>query len=111
MWLLTTIGLYSVVAQRDDPDLMIVRARTRGDIEGLSNRYLPVGEIDEETGTDYPFRIFVARDEFERAAAALARDIDYDNFKNAVAARQGHGRADLYHDVWALLRRLQYVAR
>lgn len=109
MWLFTTLGFFSVVAHRDDPDLMIVRARTRRDIEALSDRFLPVGEIDEESGTDYPFRIFVARDELERAAAALARDIDYDNFKDAVAMRQGHGRADLYHEIWALLRRLQHM--
>lgn len=107
MWLLTTIGFHSIVAHRDDPDLVIVRARTREDIEALSKRYLPVDEIDAETGTDYPFWIFVARDEFERTVATLARDIDYDNVKNAVAARQGHGRADLYHDISGLLRRLQ----
>lgn len=107
MWILTTIGFFSVVAHRDDPNLMIVRARTREDIEALSDRYLPVSEIDEETGTDYPFRIFVTRDEFERVAAALAREIDYDNFKNAVAARQGSRRALVYGQVWSVLLGLQ----
>lgn len=37
----------------------------------------------------------------------LVEDVDYDNFKNAVAKRQGRTRSDLYHDVWSVLYRLQ----
>jgi hypothetical protein len=30
-------------------------------------------------------------------------DLDYSNFKNEVAARQGKARADRYHKVWSAL--------
>ena len=35
MWVMTTQGFYSAVADRDDPGSVIVRARTRDDIEAL----------------------------------------------------------------------------
>ena len=35
MWVMTTQGFYSVVAHRDEPDSVIVRARTSEDIEAL----------------------------------------------------------------------------
>ena len=35
MWLMTTRGFYSVVEHRDDADRLLVRARTREDIEAL----------------------------------------------------------------------------
>jgi len=107
MWLLTTIGFYSVVQHRDDPDMLIVRARTREDIEALCDRRLPVGDIVAEAGTDYRYRVFCARAEFEEAVAGLVHDLDYPNFKNAVAERQGAERAGLYSKIWSLLHRLQ----
>ena len=41
------------------------------------------------------------------ALAALVADIDYGNFKNAVASRQGYDRASVYGDVWGVLYGLQ----
>ena len=37
----------------------------------------------------------------------MAGEIDYGNFKNAVAERQGRERAAIYGDVWVDLRRLE----
>jgi 8-oxo-dGTP pyrophosphatase MutT (NUDIX family) len=37
----------------------------------------------------------------------LVLDLDYPNFKDAVAQRQGRARADLYHEVWSVLYDLQ----
>jgi len=37
----------------------------------------------------------------------LTADIDYPNFKDEVARRQGAARAGVYHDVWAALLLLQ----
>src|SRR4051812_279954 len=107
MWMLTTIGFFSVVADRDHPDRLLVRARVRADLEELRDRYVPDLEIVEGAGTDYRYRASVARTEFEPAAARLAADIDYPNFKNAVADRQGHARAHVYSDVWEALHELQ----
>jgi hypothetical protein len=107
MWLLTTIGFFSVVAAQDDPERLVVRSRVRSDLEALRERYLPDIEIVEGAGTDYRYRSFVAKTDFEPAAARLVADIDYTNFKNAVAERQGHARAGVYSKVWSVLYELQ----
>ncbi len=79
----------------------------RADLEALRDRHLPGLELYENAGSDYRWRAFVAREHWERTAAALAAEIDYPNFKDAVAERQGHERAELYHDVWAVMYRVQ----
>ena len=106
MWILTTQGFYSVVAHRDEPDELLVRARTREDIEALREQ-IPTLEPFEDRTADYRHRAVVSRAEWVAALAQLATDLDYDNFKNAVAERQGHERAALYGVLWGELRRLQ----
>lgn len=107
MWLFTSLGFFSVVAHRDDPDTMLVRARVRADLEALREAHLPDVDIVETRDRDYRFRALVARDAWAHAAGALARDIDYPNFKNAVAERQGHSRASRYSHVWSVMYELQ----
>jgi hypothetical protein len=41
MWMITTIGFFSVVQDHDDPDRLLVRARVREDLERLRDEYLP----------------------------------------------------------------------
>jgi hypothetical protein len=106
MWLLTTQGFYSVVAHRDDPDKLLVRARTRDDIEALREQ-IPSLEPFEDPSADYRYRAILTRAEWLVAVAQLVTEIDYDNFKNAVAARQGGDRAALYGVLWRELLRLQ----
>lgn len=106
MRVLTTQGFYSVVAHRDEPDAVIVRARTREDIEAL-RRQIPDIEPFEDPAADYRHRAVVGRAEWVVAVAQLASEIDYDNFKVAVAERQGSRRASIYGEVWRALRRLQ----
>src|SRR4051795_12558108 len=110
VWLFTTIGFFSVVADPDHPDLLKVRARAREDLEALRARHLPDLEVVETDHTDYRYRAFVARDEWVHAAQALAAAIDYPNFKNAVAERQGHERATRYSHVWRTMLGLQRQA-
>ena len=40
---------------------------------------------------------------------AMCAGIDYLNFKNAVADRQGRARAAVYGEVWATLRELELL--
>lgn len=63
MWLMTTIGFFSIVEKPWDREHQTVTVR--------------------------------------------ARDVDYDNFKNAVEARQGHTRSAIYERVWIDLLALQ----
>lgn len=107
MWLFTDIGFFSVVAHRDRRDTLLVRARARKDLQALRDRHLPDLELHENAGSDYRWRAYVFRSDWEHIAAALAASIDYPNFKDAVAERQGPDRIELYHDVWAVMHRLQ----
>ena len=79
----------------------------RSDLEGL-RAYLPdMGEIIESHDSDYRYRALADRRAVSEAVAKLAADIDYDNFKNEVAKRQGRSRASVYGHVWGELYRLQ----
>ena len=106
MWLFTTQGFYSVVAHRTDRSKVIVRARAREDLEALREQ-IPSLRIFEDTDADYRYRAIVEHEKLVAAVAILAASIDYDNFKNAVAERQGHDRAHTYMGVWAGMRELQ----
>lgn len=106
MWLLTTRGFYSVVADHYEDGHVLVRARVREDLEALAD--LIPGLVVQETPTrDYRFRALVDRAAWEDAVTALAQDIDYPNFKDAVAERQGPDRAHVYSGVWGMLLALQ----
>lgn len=105
MWLITTDGFFSAVQDRDDHDAVFVRARVRDDAEQLA---VAVGSTVIETpAADYRFRVRMTKRTWSRYLADRAAEVDYDNFKNAVAVRQGSRRAKVYGDVWAVLLRLQ----
>ncbi len=106
MWLITTSGFYSVVEHRRDPERLVVRARAREDIEAL-RRWIPDVEPRSDTTADYLWRAVVTRAEWVVALAQMASEIDYPNFKAAVAQRQGAERACYYTEIWQVLRRIQ----
>ena len=105
MWLFTTVGFFSIVQKRgQDTGEVTVRARFKGDLEALRETYLPeLGPVSDTGGTDYAYRAVVSREAFAGAMGRIALDLDYDNFKSAVARRQGHERSSLYHQVWDVL--------
>lgn len=110
MWILTTIGFFSIVQKPWDVErgTVTIRARVRGDLENLRDGYLPeISEITESTDSDYRFRAVVPQSRCADALAKIVQDIDYDNFKDEVARLQGRRRAHVYHDVWASLFRLR----
>src|SRR3954471_24140384 len=106
MWLLTPRGFLSVVQDRDDPGRLLVRARVGSDLHALKD-LIPDIEPVHGQGTDYPWRAWVDRQSWTRAVAALAGEIDYPNFKNAVRDRQGRERAAVYGRVWSELHELE----
>lgn len=109
MWIITKIGFFSVVQKPWDAakDTLTIRARVRADLERL-NAYLPdMSDIIDRQDSDYRFRTVADRRAVSEAMAKLVADVDYDNFKNEVASRQGYGRASVYGHVWGELYRLQ----
>lgn len=104
MWLFTRQGFFSVVADRD-PGILRVRARAAADLDALRRQCPQLGPTLVGAGTDYEFRARVPADAFATWAARAALEVDYDNFKGAVAAAVGYARERVYHAVWDVLRR------
>jgi 8-oxo-dGTP pyrophosphatase MutT (NUDIX family) len=110
MWIITPLGFFSIVCKSGDAaaGTLTVCARVRSDLEALREAALPaLGPIVSGQGTDYAWRASAPREQVQAALARLTADIHYANFKSEVALRQGHTRAELYHDVWSVLYRLQ----
>jgi len=122
MWIFTKYGFFSAVSARQedekygqvlDPDRIMVRARVRGHLEALKERFpdmLGQCDIHAFIGTDYAFRIFVDKLVWSQVLSELAEETDYDNFKSEVAHHQGsHGAAYEHslHEVWSVMHRLQ----
>jgi len=106
MWLFTPSGFFSIVTDQQRPGHALVRTRVREDLEAFCARTgapppLETPERDYRFRTSVPFPVLAA--ELARQAAA----IDYPNFKDAVAARQGYERARRYGRVWSVMHELQ----
>jgi hypothetical protein len=107
MWLVTNFGFFSIVKKKGD-DVLTVRARVRSDLEALKEKYIPtLDEILEGKGTDYKYRAKVSREDMAEAMQKIVKDIDYSNFKDSVAKKQGYKRASIYGEVWSDLMKLQ----
>lgn len=106
MWLMTPVGFVSVVAHRTKPRHLLIRCRCKEDLLNL-RPYVGRFDLQYDEYADYPWRAVVRRKAWERALTKLARDIDYPNFKNEVAKRQGYERSALYSRVWTVLLELQ----
>lgn len=122
MWIFTKHGFFSAVCARQgsgshgrpvDPDRIMVRARLRSHLKALKERFddlLGDCEIQESTGTDYAFRLFVSKSAWVRVLGGLAEETDYDNFKSTVARHQGQAGAAYersLHDVWSVMHELR----
>ena len=121
MWLFTKYGFYSAVCARQgdgshgepiDLGRIMVRARVRSHLEALRDRFsdlLSDCEIREFAGTDYAFRFFVEKTVWSGVLIGLTEEMDYDNFKSAVARHQGTGAAYEHslHEVWSTMYNLQ----
>src|SRR4051812_9370773 len=93
MWIFCQNGFFSIVEHRDDPKLMVVRARLDGDIQ----RYWPDAKVSATPERDYLYRAFIPKKKVADAVSRMASDIDYDNFKaNISDKRRGHW----YMEVW-----------
>ena len=122
MWIFTKHGFFSAVCARKgngkhgepvDPDRMMVRARVRAHLEALKQRFpdlLGDCEIHDFQGTDYAYRIFVAKSAWVQVVSGLTEETDYDNFKSEVARHKGKTGAAYehsLHEVWRVMYELQ----
>lgn len=110
MWLMTDRGFYSVVDKGDREGYLCVRSRVLQDLYNLFELDSMKGYLDdviETSDSDYRFRVYVTGEDWIAAAADLAGEIDYSNFKSRVSGMQGDDRARIYMKVWTALAGLQ----
>jgi hypothetical protein len=118
MWLFTKYGMFSAVCARTsgdlkapvDPKLIQVRARVKEHLLNLKREFpqLRRCKIKTYAASDYAFRIYVAKKVWVGVIAELAEDVDYDNFKSAVAQYQGRNDYEqALHRVWSVMYGLQ----
>jgi Rieske Fe-S protein len=107
MWIATEHGFYSAVEHRDKPNSVMIRARVREDLEHMVDqmRWGDVTIVDSPAA-DYPHRVTITKKQWAHFVAEAAAGIDYPNFKTRVGKHDRH-RADVYHDVWADLQKLE----
>lgn len=107
MWILTTIGFFSVVRKPGDK-ILTIRARCGGDLDRLRAQFMPtLSATITGAGTDYPVRGTISPADFAQGLAQMGESIDYANFKDAVAQQMGKHRAGLYSQVWLTLQGIE----
>jgi hypothetical protein len=109
MWMITKVGLFSIVAHRADSEIMIVRARDRKHLSLLSNLN-PTGKLEilDSPDADYPCRVIMDKARWMVIAEWLVYKIDYTNFKNTCSdcCDLPDNYIAFLHDVWTLGRDL-----
>ena len=99
--------MLSIVADRGDADVLIVRGRAPRDVEGAAWA-CGITQIEHTPDADYGYRFRVTRSTFSLAVSRLASGIDYDNFKGRVHdVDPDPARMDAYFRVWQAMRNFQ----
>ncbi|MGE5441653.1 MAG: hypothetical protein ACM3Q0_01140 [Bacteroidota bacterium] len=93
MWIFLNDAFLSIVADRNDPDNLLVRARFPADIE----RIFPDAEVIETPNADYRFRASLRRNQVSRIVGDKVLALAATNFKASVIDRWRHS---VYFDVW-----------
>ena len=103
MWLFTTTGFISIV--EDDADQLIVRARDSFSLSPLAQSYNV--EIRSTPTADYPYRIFLSKDQFKNYLHNQTGLINYKNFKSEVAIIRGKKFANALLSVWSAMHEVE----
>lgn len=101
MWLFTETGFVSAVQHREDPDLLVVRARDRQSLEPIEAKHRV--EITTNAYSDYPYRVIMHKADFDSWVSESIKFLDYPNFKNQVAVTRGKAFAHTLGKVWATM--------
>ena len=115
MWIVSKNGFFSVVEKPGDRErgVLTVRGRILEDMEWFKDNISWESEIVSTPKADYGYRMQVARQQFEQALLAMARDIDYANFKGNFSGEPEYedkeNRAQIYFRVWDSLAFLEYL--
>ena len=109
MWLMTDRGFVSLVEDRDDRDVLQVRARVKEDILGL----FPEVQVLDRPGGDYQFRARLSRSEVANVLAAKVMSLDYGSHAKDVALDRSEpnpARYRAYYTTWSAMAEMQPCA-
>ena len=125
MWIFSKHGFFSAVEYKENPKLVMVRARFKGDLERFCNHHfgvmlaqgdfkLPPNKKIEDCyvvahtpEADYPYRTVLVKEQFAMMLAQEALEIDYTNFKDKVHDGDEPARDASYFGVWQTMRDAQ----
>lgn len=96
MWVFLSGAFLSIVADRNDADRFMVRARFKGDIE----RAFPDYQAEHTPRADYAYRCSISRVIVADMLTDRLMRIDYENFKNSVVEDFRH---DVCKEVWTVM--------
>ena len=100
MWIAMNDSFVSAVQDRNDPDVLWVRARHDDDLNAFAQGH----PIVRHAGSDYPSRFRLTKAEFARLVTDRIQAISYGNFKSSVPDDDRH---DAYLDIWSAMRNFQ----
>ena len=100
MWLALSNSFISVVADRENPDKLLVRSRFPDDI----TRLFPNAKLFSKPNYDYKYRSLIDRKEVAKVISNQLLNIDYDNFKDSVLDPIRH---NAYLDIWQTMFSIQ----
>jgi hypothetical protein len=103
MWIFLNDAFFSIVADMEDPEVLVVRARVQGDLERTFGSDLDIIESDD---SDYRFRVFLYRDFVAHVIHEKVLHVDYYNFKSSIA-KDDKDRNHFYLRVWAVMENWQ----
>lgn len=89
MWVYTVDGHFSAVQTSAKPGHLMVRARSRGDIQRFQARFCPKATVVKTPVADYLYRVVVPEAVWVTAVMVWAGEIDYENFKAEVLEVRG----------------------
>lgn len=107
MWLCLNNSFLSIVQpDASDPfnrgDMLLVRARRRGDIE----KNFATAKVITVVGRDYQFRAYIERTVVAERVAASVMAVDYPNFKGSIKDPALH---DAMACVWGVMAQMQEI--
>jgi hypothetical protein len=99
MWLFTTSGFISIIEK--DANHLAVRARDSLSLSPLAQSYDV--EICRTPTADYPYRVFITKDQFKNWLSNQPGQIQYKNFKSEVSITRGKKFSHALLKVWSAM--------
>lgn len=101
MWIFTQTGFVSAVRHYSESDTIVVRARDRESLVGLSSGWdVP---IEKSPYNDYPYRVHVSEKALKDWLTDTVSSLDYGNFKDRVHDSRGDSFASALMGVWEIM--------